>query len=753
MAISSSSQRSRKPVVARRASKPQSEGWLGNLPIWQKLLLLSLALGIPLIVVSLAFFNTRREAVLRLQDNLQAIAYVQEIQNFSQAINQHALATNQALSVPSDANTQGATESTQQVSQSLNTLKTEMQPYLGQALIDRIDANWQAVQDAYKAGDITANNEAHLAFFLTMPDIFSTVANQTGLNNQAEQHLQFLAKLGAEGTPNLKAQIDNLDAVTRQILQKEELSEQDRINIAQATALAANAFTAAQADEALREGSHHETEVSQGVEAKIPGLANDVAVAMRRVVGTANLMRINLSTANANELAAYVTQARQSITNYQSAVLQSLSDSLNAEVQVQRRNQLLVLALVAILLLLATWLVYIIARSITQPVSRLFDASQRLGSGDLTTRVNVHSRDELGALASAFNNTASELEIKARADAETLENSRMLQAHISDFLDVAMDIAEGDFTKRGTVSEDVLGNVIDAINLMVEEVASLLQGVSDAVGSVTNGADDMISTTTAIAESSRIQTATAQEARNEVLRVTDSIRQIAANADTSAEAATRTLAASQQGEQAVTNTLEGMQGIRREVQAISRRIKSLGERSLEIYEIVETISRISSQTNLLALNAAIEAAGAGEAGGRFAIVADEVRKLAEDSAQATRNIASLIKNIQLEVQEVTTSVESGTREVEEGYRVASETGERLREISQIATRSAELARSISQSTQQQVPRVEQVGNAVTSMAQITETSNQRAVQSRQAAEQLQELAQELSDNLGRFRLA
>ena len=69
---------------------------------------------------------------------------------------------------------------------------------------------------------------------------------------------------------------------------------------------------------------------------------------------------------------------------------------------------------------------------------------------------------------------------------------------------------------------------------------------------------------------------------------------------------------------------------------------------MEISEIVETISQISSQTNLLALNAAIEASGAGAAGNRFAIVAGEVRKLAEDSERATQRIAGLIKNVQAE---------------------------------------------------------------------------------------------------------
>src|SRR5215475_8102259 len=126
-----------------------------------------------------------------------------------------------------------------------------------------------------------------------------------------------------------------------------------------------------------------------------------------------------------------------------------------------------------------------------------------------------------------------------------------------------------------------------------------------------------------------------------------------------------------------------MQRIRSEVQGISKKIKSLADRSLEVSQIVTTIEEISSQTNLLALNAAIEAAGAGETGLRFAVVADEVRKLAERSSKAAKDIVVLIKSIQSETQQAVVAMEEGTREVEAGYRVSVETGESLHEIGKI----------------------------------------------------------------------
>ena len=151
-----------------------------------------------------------------------------------------------------------------------------------------------------------------------------------------------------------------------------------------------------------------------------------------------------------------------------------------------------------------------------------------------------------------------------------------------------------------------------------------------------------------------------------VEELTVSMKQVSNNAEASAEAARRALDAAEQGNRAVRDTLEGMQRIRSSVQATAKKIKSLGDRSLEICEIINVINDITEQTNLLALNAAIEAARAGEAGRGFAVVADEVRKLAEHSRTATKDIAALIKAIQAETNEAVVVMEEGTREVESG---------------------------------------------------------------------------------------
>ena len=398
----------------------------------------------------------------------------------------------------------------------------------------------------------------------------------------------------------------------------------------------------------------------------------------------------------------------------------------------------------------------VFARRITRPVNALMSVAERVGRGDLSQLVPVTSRDEIGQMAVTFNESIVRLRSLVQTEADRDEERRKreeLQQNIITFLDTVVEIGKGDLTQRGEVSWDVLGNVVDAINLMVEEIASIVGDVRQAALRVASGSQDTIRITGELGEAVQAQARDAVSVTRSMADVTVSVRQVADSADQSAKAARQVLQAASKGEGAVRNSLASMQQIRAEVQTISKKIKSLGDRSLEISNIVNTIQDIAAQTHLLALNASIEAAGAGEAGLRFSVVADEVRKLAERATQATRDIGTLIKGVQVETQEAVVAMESGTREVESGYEVSLKAEEALQEIGKISQSSAELAAEISQASQTQVRGAEAAAGAVQAIAGAAVKTEQGVQQSRKNVEQLARLAEELTAKLSRFKLA
>ena len=396
------------------------------------------------------------------------------------------------------------------------------------------------------------------------------------------------------------------------------------------------------------------------------------------------------------------------------------------------------------------------ARRIIRPVGQLVQVAERVGQGDLSKLVPVHSRDEIGQLAMTFNESIVRLRSLVQTEAERDEERRKhedLQRNITRFLDVATEISQGDLTRRGEVTSDVLGSVVDAINVMVGELATIIDDVRDAAQQVLANANEMIDAMEQTAGGAQTQSREAVSVSNAMETLTRSMRRVAEDAEASSSAARRAFDAATKGEQAARASLTGMQRIRGEVQRISRKVKSLADRSLEISEIVNTIEDIASQTHLLALNAAIEAAGAGESGLRFAVVAEEVRKLAERSGKAAKDIVVLIKAVQSETQQAVVAMEEGTKEVEAGYKVTVEAGDSLHQIGEISQKSSALAWDISQATQEQVRGVEGGAVAVQSIAGVAVQTEKAVLETRKTMDQLVRVAEALMASLSRFKLA
>ncbi len=397
----------------------------------------------------------------------------------------------------------------------------------------------------------------------------------------------------------------------------------------------------------------------------------------------------------------------------------------------------------------AAFMAWRLGSVVVTPVQSLTEFSERLAAGDPRARAEVLSNDELGLIAENLNRAVAKVS-KATSNQEANES---LQRSITELLAVINQVARGDLAQRGKVTNDALGNVTDSINYMLDNFTKVLERVRKAAMEVTACSNNILVAADEMQAGATQQDQEITNTSSAVEELTVSMKQVSNNAEASAEAARRALDAAEQGNRAVRDTLEGMQRIRASVQATAKKIKSLGDRSLEISEIINVINDITEQTNLLALNAAIEAARAGDAGRGFAVVADEVRKLAEHSRSATKDIAALIKAIQAETNEAVVVMEEGTKEVEGGASLADQAGRALDAISSVVRQSAELVQEISLASKQQVRGTEGVAHAMQIISGITRQTSQGTRGTVATVSQLVKLSDQLNEALSQFRAA
>ncbi len=379
-----------------------------------------------------------------------------------------------------------------------------------------------------------------------------------------------------------------------------------------------------------------------------------------------------------------------------------------------------------------------------------------LSEGNYGVRATVGADDELGRLASGFNQMVgsieaniSELQQRATEQGQAKED---LQRQVIRLLDDVEGAARGDLTVRAEVTADVLGAVADSFNLTIRSLRDIVGQVKKAAVAVNDAAYQNEEFARSLSADALRQAEDISRSLNSVQQMNDSIQQVASNAREATEVAGQASEAALRGGEAVDRTVSGILEIRETVAETTRKVKRLAESSQEISKIVALISQIASRTNLLALNASIEAARAGESGRGFAIVADEVRQLADRAAKASKEIEQIVLQIQSETGNVMTAMEEGTQQVIEGTRRAEQAKSSLDEIIEVSRQIDSLVRGISDVTVQQTQTSRSVAQV---MESVESTANETSKESQRVASSLMQLvgiARELQSSVGRFRI-
>ena len=395
-------------------------------------------------------------------------------------------------------------------------------------------------------------------------------------------------------------------------------------------------------------------------------------------------------------------------------------------------------------------------QQVRRSVSDLKSQFDAVAHGQLDAHATVYSEDELGQLATSFNQmsrviltTTSEAQRKAQEQEQAKED---LQRQVIRLLDDVEGAARGDLTVQAEVTADVLGAVADSFNLTIQNLREIVEQVKVAARQVAKGSTENEMFARSLSSDALRQAEELAVTLNSVQVMTDSIQRVAESAREAEEVARSASSTALKGGEAVERTVAGILEIRETVAETTRKVKRLAESSQEISKIVALISQIASRTNLLALNASIEAARAGEAGRGFAIVADEVRQLADRAAKASKEIEQIVLQIQSETGSVMTAMEEGTQQVIEGTRLAEQAKRSLEDIIQVSNRIDVLVRSITADTVEQTETSRAVAQVMQSVELTAQETSQEAQRVSGSLQNLVGVARDLLTSVERFRV-
>jgi len=263
--------------------------------------------------------------------------------------------------------------------------------------------------------------------------------------------------------------------------------------------------------------------------------------------------------------------------------------------------------------------------------------------------------------------------------------------------------------EMGDLSQ-VLDKMAFHMERMLGEISRMAAELGDSIVRISSALNDQAATVTQ-------QSASVSEISATMEEFSATSAQIAQNSETVVEIADATLKSTQEGVQSLEILREKMNRISEENRQNVEEINALRSKTDEITKIMGFIDNIADQTRLIAFNASIEAAAAGEKGRRFGVVASEIRRLADSVTESTGEIEGKMNEIREAVHHMVVASESGTRGIREGLNLFTHTVDRLNEILSGAKSTTDAAKQISLSTHQQKSATEQIVIALREISQ------------------------------------
>ncbi len=332
---------------------------------------------------------------------------------------------------------------------------------------------------------------------------------------------------------------------------------------------------------------------------------------------------------------------------------------------------------------------------------------------------------------------------------------RKLEQTLGNYIEALDTVAGGDLTQRLTIpdmnAESVDGRMMmhlgEVINRTLDQLESIVQEINRAMLRLESDTEAILDATSRQITMANEQDAVVTETTATVNEVRATVTETAERAQSVAETAQTSVDISRSGNDAVNETIAGMDIIRRRVEDIADNILVLSEHTQQIGEIIATVNNLADQSRMLALNASVEAARAGEEGKGFAVVAMEVRNLADQNRDATVQVREILGEIQRSTNSAVMVTEEGSKGVDSGQQQVNAAGESIKELSKAIEDAALAAMQIAASTRQQTIGMDQLTNAMRTIKHATTETVSSTMQVEASVQRLRDAANRVNDVL------
>ncbi|UTV97749.1 methyl-accepting chemotaxis protein [Marinomonas rhizomae] len=344
-----------------------------------------------------------------------------------------------------------------------------------------------------------------------------------------------------------------------------------------------------------------------------------------------------------------------------------------------------------IAILIGIFFALLIRHMIVNPMNDVKAAVEKISNGDLTQILKTDRKDELGQL---YNNIGT--------------MSRTLNTLISEVINGVLN----------------LSSTSEQLETISKQGQTMMQSQKDETDQVATAINEMSST----------------------------VAEVARNAETAAEATTKTDNIVNQGNLKVSDTASSIESLASDLTVTSKAMEQLKTRTDNVGNVLEVIKAVAEQTNLLALNAAIEAARAGEAGRGFAVVADEVRGLASRTQSSAKEIEDLIVELQNGAQEsldkMLRSRDLSTKNAEQAKEVLA----LFANISEQVGYVQDMNNQIATAAEEQSQVSDEINRSVENVRQLADQTTEGSIESVRAVSNLRTLSNQLKSLTDRFKI-